>query len=139
MRKVMVTLLLATSAASVSAQSAQFEALRGAVPATGQWSYARTADGSEARFGSLFAIRCLAASRLVTLRRLDGAPPAVLTIVTDTVTRAVPASGTLGAADPLLDAIAFSRGRFFVSGGSAAQLVIPALPEAARSIEDCRN
>jgi hypothetical protein len=139
MRNLVVAALLAASAVPVGAQSVQFEAMRGAVPATGQWRYARTADGSEARFGTLFAIRCIAASRLVVLRRVDGAPPASLTIVTDMVTRAIPASGTLGASDPLLDAIAFSRGRFFVMGGSAAMLVLPALPEAARSIEDCRN
>lgn len=138
MRKLVVAALLAASAASAGAQSAQFEVMRGVPTMPGQWSYARTADGSEARFGSLFAIRCVAASRLVVLRRTDGAPTA-LTIVTDTVTRAIPASGTLGAADPLLDAIAFSRGRFIVTGGSAAPLVLPALPEAARSIEDCRN
>jgi hypothetical protein len=139
MRNFVMAAMLAASAVPVGAQSAQFEAMRGVPTMPGQWRYARTADGSEARFGTLFAIRCIAASRLVVLRRVDGAPPASLTIVTDMVTRAVPASGTLGAADPLLDAIAFSRGRFFVMGGSAATLVLPALPEAARSIEDCRN
>jgi hypothetical protein len=49
----------------------------------------------------------------------------------------VPAGGRLQANDPLLDAIAFSRGRFMVTGGGAT-LAIPSWPEAARSIEDCR-
>jgi hypothetical protein len=40
--------------------------------------------------------------------------------------------------DSLLDAIAFSRGRFIVDGGGGLRLVLPASPEAARSIEDCR-
>ncbi len=40
--------------------------------------------------------------------------------------------------DDVLDAIAFSRGRFIVSGGGV-RLILPASPEAARSIEDCRN
>ena len=39
----------------------------------------------------------------------------------------------------LNDAIAFSRGRFLVSGGSGPVLAVPSWPEAARSIEDCRN
>jgi hypothetical protein len=137
-RNLVVAALFAVAAVSASAQSAQFESMRGIATTPGQWSYARTVDGSEARFGSVFSIRCVAASRLVVLRRTDVAPGAV-TIVTDMLARDVPATGTLGAADPLLDAIAFSRGRFIVMGGGAAPLAIPALPEAARSIEDCRN
>ena len=131
--------ILAALASPLAAQSGPFEAARGAALTPGQWTYARTAGGSEARFGASFAIRCLATSRLVVLQRLDGAAPDAMTIATDLLSRGVPASGTLGSADPLLDAIAFSRGRFLVSGGSAQRLVIPASPEAARSIEDCRN
>ena len=131
--------ILAALAAPLAAQSNPFEAARGAAPTPGQWSYSRTASGSEARFGTSFAIRCIAPSRLVLLQRLDVAAPAAMTITTDLLSRGVPASGTLGSQDRLLDAIAFSRGRFLVSGGSAQRLVIPASPEAARSIEDCRN
>ena len=40
--------------------------------------------------------------------------------------------------DPLLDAIAFSRGRFTVESESGAMLVLPAWPEPARVVEDCR-
>jgi hypothetical protein len=67
-----------------------------------------------------------------------GAAPTVLTIATDSVTRNLPVGGRLLANDPLLDAIAFSRGRFLVSEGGAT-LAIPTWPEAARSIEDCRS
>jgi hypothetical protein len=45
----------------------------------------------------------------------------------------------LQARDPLLDQIAFSRGRFTIEAPGAAMLVIPAWPEAARVIEDCRG
>jgi len=38
----------------------------------------------------------------------------------------------------LLDAIAFSRGRFSVEAAGTARLVIPAWPEAARVVEACR-
>ena len=40
--------------------------------------------------------------------------------------------------DPLLDAIAFSRGRLVVTMAGGVPLVAPAWPEAARTIEDCR-
>ena len=104
----------------------------------GQWIYARTAEGSEARFGNLFSVRCVAASRVVILRRLDLPAPQSLTITTDLSSRAIPASGTLLETDPLLDAIAFSRGRFVVTMAGGSPLVVPAWPEAARTIEDCR-
>ena len=138
-------LTLAALAAPLAAQSPLFEAARGVPTTPGQWNYARTADGSEARFGSLFAVQCARSARLVTLRRLDASGPTELTIATDLLARTVPASGVLGSSDRLLDAIAFSRGRFLVNGGvlaggtGAPRLAIPASPEAARSIEDCRN
>ena len=40
--------------------------------------------------------------------------------------------------DPLLDAIAFSRGRFAVSVSGTPALVLPAWPELTRVVEDCR-
>jgi hypothetical protein len=138
MRCALLTFAAAALAAPLLAQSAPFEAARGAALTPGAWRYARTADGSEARFGASFAIRCMAASRLVMLQRFD-APGAGLAITTDLSSRAIPPSQTLGASDPLLDAIAFSRGRFMVGGGAVVRLVLPASPEAARSIEDCRS
>ena len=44
----------------------------------------------------------------------------------------------LGAADPLLDAIALSRGRFAVDSPGLTQLIIPPWAEVTRVIEDCR-
>jgi hypothetical protein len=44
----------------------------------------------------------------------------------------------LAASDPLLDGIAFSRGRIAVAMAGGVPLVVPAWPEAARTIEDCR-
>jgi hypothetical protein len=55
------------------------------------------------------------------------------------MTRALPVGGRLLANDPLLDAIALSRGRFLISDGRGPVLAVPSWPEAARSIEDCRN
>ncbi len=103
----------------------------------GQWTYTATATGSEARYGVYLSLRCDRTSRTVSISR-PGVAPAVITIATDSVNRSIPAGGRLLANDLLLDAIAYSRGRFLVSGGGAT-LVIPTWPEAARSIEDCRS
>ena len=45
----------------------------------------------------------------------------------------------LGVFDRLLDALAFSRGRFAIGVPGAAPLIVPNWPEATRAIEDCRN
>lgn len=42
------------------------------------------------------------------------------------------------ARDPLLDAMAFSRGRFAVEVSALPTLYVPAYPEVTRAIEDCR-
>ena len=41
--------------------------------------------------------------------------------------------------DPLLDAIAFSRGRLWVDASGTMPLILRAAAEPARSIEDCRS
>ena len=126
--------LAAPAAAQVAPIS--FEAGKLLPLAPGQWSYLSTATGSEARYGSYLAIRCDRTTRTVTVTR-PGVAPGVLSIVTDSTTRNLPVGGRLLANDPILDAMAFSRGRFIVSGGGTT-LAIPSWPEAARSIEDCR-
>ncbi len=132
--------LLLAVAAPATAQIAplSFDAGKALPLAAGQWTYFATANGSMASYGSHLSIRCDRATRTVTISRAVGTP-AALTIATDAMTRALPIGGRLSANDPLLDAIAFSRGRFLVSGGSGGVIAVPAWPEAARSIEDCRN
>lgn len=132
-------LLFLAATAPVAAQVPQmsFEAGKALTIAPGQWVHSSTPTGSEARYGAYLTIRCDRASRTVTIMR-PGLAPQPLAIVTSALSRTVPTGGRLQANDSLLDAIAFSRGRFLVSGGGAA-LAIPSWPEAARSIEDCRN
>jgi len=129
------TALAAPAAAQVAPIS--FEAGKLLPLATGQWSYAATTTGSEARYDGYLAIRCDRATRTVTIMR-PGVASSVMTVATSSVTRNLPAGGRLLSNDPLLDAIAFSRGRFLVAGGGVT-LAIPSWPEAARSIEDCRS
>lgn len=49
------------------------------------------------------------------------------------------ATATIGADDPLLDEIAFSRGRVMIETDGAGRLIVPAWPEIARVTEDCRG
>ena len=69
-----------------------------------------------------------------------------VTIRTSSTTRSLSAhavaSGaelSLPVADPLLDAMAFSRGRFTIEQSGQVPLVIPAYAEIGRVIEDCRG
>lgn len=114
-----------------------------ATPDAGSWTYRAFPGGSEAIFqgaaGPLFTLRCTLASRTVQLLRSGAVPGTTLVVRTTSLERSLPASGTLGARDPLLDAIAYSRGRWSVEAPGLPRLVLPGWPEAARSIEDCRN
>ncbi len=131
---------LLAAAAPAAAQDAplSFEAGKSVPLASGQWGHVATATGTEARFGTHLALQCDKQTRTVTIVR-PGTAIAALTIVTDTVSRTLPPNGRLSAYDPLFDAIAFSRGRFLVSGGTGPILALPSWPEVARAIEDCRN
>ena len=119
------------------------------MPIAGSWSYAAASDGSEATFTDSsarpqLAIHCVHASRQVRISKAASAAAASVFVWTSSTSRNVPASFdaaagrisfTLAAYDPLLDALAFSRGR--VAIGSPA-LILPAYPEIARVVEDCR-
>ncbi|MGZ8360519.1 MAG: hypothetical protein ACXWUX_08365 [Allosphingosinicella sp.] len=115
----------------------------------GDWSYRADGSGSAAAFGAaqvpLFIVRC-DASRQVSLVRTGAAGGQRLTIRTtygERTLAATPQSGgltaTLSPADPLLDWIAFSRGRIAVEADGTPGLILPAWPETARVTEDCRG
>ena len=100
----------------------------------GDWSYdSRT---GEARYAD-FSLRCDGTSRRVTLSRAGASGPLRLRT---SYGEHVLASGTaLPAGDSRLDEIAFSRGRFLIVAQGREDLVLPAWPEPARVIEDCRG
>ncbi|HET7817611.1 MAG TPA: hypothetical protein VFK58_08555 [Sphingomicrobium sp.] len=124
-----------------------------ASPAAGSWSHVAVAGGSEAHFrdsgGTIrVIIACARATRQVTVARTSAAPATTISVWTSTMARTIPArfdpnamrvSAQLAPYDGLLDAIAFSRGRFAVSMPGFPALVVSAAPEAARVIEDCRS
>ena len=138
MRLLVVALFAAATPAAAQIAPLSFDAGKALPIAAGQWSYFSTGTGSVASYGSAISLRCDRATRTVTITR-PGAAPAALTIATSSLAKTLPLGGRLSANDALLDAMAFSRGRFLVSGGAGSILAIPAWPEAARSIEDCRN
>ena len=138
MIRLAAVLLAAVTPAVAQIAPLSFEAGKGLPLASGQWTYSATANGSVASYDSHLSLRCDRATRTVTVSR-GAAAPAQLTIATDAMRRTLPVGGRLLANDPLLDAIAFSRGRFLVAGGSGGVIAVPSWPEAARSIEDCRS
>ena len=120
--------------------------------APGSWSYLAVPGGSEARFTDASAtirltIHCIKATRRVMISHASAAPASSLFVWTSSATRTLPATfdskgmrvtAALAANDPLLDALAFSRGRIVVSMPGASPLVAPAWAEPTRAVEDCR-
>ena len=120
----------------------------------GNWSYRSTSGGSMALYGEAqtdarFSLRCDSSSRSVTLMRAGNASSTVsMRILTETAQRTInaqPTSGelpyisaTVPARDPLLDAIALTKGRFAVETSGMSTLYLPAWAEVTRVIEDCR-
>lgn len=120
----------------------------------GDWSYRDGSGLSFATFGqsgtaAVFGIECQKASRTIRLvRGTSLAGPVPLRFRTETAERLVTANSqpdgrpmlfaTVQARDPLLDAIALSRGRFAVETAGLDTLYLPAWPEISRVIEDCR-
>lgn len=126
-------------------------------PATpGDWRYSNAGGQPLASFGAagrdaLFALRCDRASRTVTFGRLSSATGArTMRILTESTERDFTASPQAGsstsivaaqvpAADPFLDAMAFSKGRFAVMVAGEPTLYVPAWPEITRVVEECRR
>jgi len=124
----------------------------------GDWSHRSDAAGSVASYGQLggeplLALRCermldRATSRIVLTRAGAASGQVPLSVITTNTSRAFTATAQEGASaslavsltprDPILDAVAFSRGRWAVEVPGLPTLTLPAWPEVARVIEDCR-
>lgn len=123
----------------------------------GDWAYRRDANGSIALYGvpegsgggdALLTLRCDRTRGMLYLSRA-GSAPAPLVVRTSTIARTLAVQPTGGALpyvavaltpnDGLLDAMAFSRGRFVVEQAGAPTLVVPAWAEVPRVTEDCRR
>lgn len=114
----------------------------------GDWTYARSGGLSEARYGQAgmpprLALTCDPRAGQVRLT-LPGAPAGLLVVRTsdgdatrDGGSSAAGLQVEFDARDPLLDRIAFSRGRFMLQA-SGQEMIAPSWPEISRVIEDCR-
>src|SRR4051794_25518598 len=110
---------------------------------SGDWSYAAAPEGSRALFGGgVFTLRCDPARRQIELARIAAGTGTMIVTTsygTRSLTLATEGVARIPAADPLLDQMAFSRGRFTIEVDGLERLVIPAWPEPARVVEDCRS
>lgn len=136
------------------APTPEYESYLDAPQTPGDWRYSKQDNGTVAAFGTTsgmpqFSLVCRNADRMMYLTRwapLQG--DQTMTIRTETVTRKIATKtmqdglpgeqATLSARDPLLDAMAITKGRFAVETPGMPTLYLPAWPEISRVIEDCR-
>ena len=119
----------------------------------GDWSYVDEPSESLALFGDanpvhLFVLRCDKETQQIGIaRRGESDGDLLLLVRTETAERTLTASkvpdyglvaASLPASDPLLDAMAITKGRFAVEVEGMEPLYIPAWAEVTRVIEDCR-
>ena len=144
-----VAALALVAPVSLAAQSIADQSL--SVPIPGNWAYAANADGSEAVFADAnnqpqLSLRCVRSIRRVVVSKPATAAAPTLSVWSSTATKTFPATYDAGTArvtaqianwDPILDAVAFSRGRFAVAT-NAQPLVVPSWSDISRIVEDCR-
>ena len=126
---------------------------RDAAQTPGDWHWLVSGGNSMASFGTpgapVATLTCDQVTRSVLLARAGDAAGAVPMTVRTTFGQrplssdpAASKSGWIAARlaprDPLLDQIAFSRGRFTLEVAGLPALYLPSWPEVSRVIEDCR-
>ncbi len=112
----------------------------------GDWRWRSEGGRSVASYGTVFAIACDTGQRVLTIEL--AAPVTanqIIVFATTSLRRALSVSAqgekavtSLASSDPLIDAMAFSRGRFMVEAGDTPPLYLPSWPEISRVAEDCR-
>lgn len=116
----------------------------------GTWSWGMSGAQSVASFadGELALVCDRKANAMTLLRRGVAQGSVPVTIITFSQTRPLEALAldrlpatvaiTFDPRDPLLDAMAFSRGRFVIEVQGLEPLYVPSWPEVSRVVEDCR-
>lgn len=120
----------------------------------GAWGYENRGSLTLAVFttptrGTAFAIQCLQPSRQIALIMAgQSVASPTMQVRTETTSRAIAArlsvgelsnvAASLPGDDPLLDAMALSKGRFAVETEGLPPLILPSWAEVTRVIEDCR-
>jgi len=97
----------------------------------------------------MISFRCDVENRRITLSREASAPGAGLVIRTSSMTKTLAATApdsnstyltaNITTTDPILDAMAFSRGRVLVEMEGQPSAILPSWAEIARVVEDCRG
>ncbi len=97
----------------------------------------------------MISFRCDAENRSVILSREASAPGARMVIRTSTMTKTLAVTTSdanpaylmadMATTDPILDAMAFSRGRVLVEMEGHPPVILPSWAEIARIVEDCRG
>lgn len=120
----------------------------------GNWTYRRDDRNSVAQFGqpgrnATVNFRCDTENRRVTLSREASAPGTRIVIRTSSMTKTMAAMvsdtnpayvvADIAATDPILDAMAFSRGRVLLEADGQQPVILPSWAEIARIVEDCRG
>ena len=111
----------------------------------GDWAY----SGGVARFAQHLTMRCDRQAGAVEIARAGTSGATTQMIVrAEAMERGIAAQpnesnpswivARVPARDPLLDAMAFSKGRFAVELAQLPTLYVPSYPEVTRVIEDCR-
>jgi len=118
---------------------------RDAPLAPGAWALTIRGKTSRASFGDAISLSCGGNGAVeIALPGPAASPAPQFTIITSSLSadRAglsdTAAHLAIPARDALLDAIAFSRGRFAVEVEGRARLILPADPVISRVVEDCR-
>jgi hypothetical protein len=119
---------------------------------SGSWVYRRDERGSIALYGTaggdaLLTLRCDKGRGAIFLSRA-GAVATGMTVRTSSLmkTLSVQATGAqppyvaaqIAPTDPILDAMAYSRGRIALEAGGLQNIAIPVWSEIGRIVEDCR-
>jgi hypothetical protein len=119
----------------------------------GNWVYRKDDRGSIGYFGetgknAVVTLRCDTSRGRIYLSREGTMLGPEIMVRTSSTSKAVPAAsagGTppyvaseLSPVDPILDAMAYSRGRVSIEASGHSKIAIPAWAEISRIIEDCR-
>lgn len=116
----------------------------------GDWRHALSPGFSTARFGTAVTLRCNLATRQIALEIADrSVTTATIRTTFGTLNwqgQTLAAQGGAAslailrpASDIGFDWMAFSRGRMAIETANAPRLVVPAVSEIGRVVEDCRN
>lgn len=124
---------------------------RDATQTAGTWRWSASTGRSTASYGlpgasPVASLTCASPGATILWTSASAAGPVPLVVTTTSTRRLLTAEPVAGggmavhlpARDPLLDAMAFSRGRFMIEVAGFPALYLPAWPEVSRVIEDCR-